>query len=209
MNNIEIARLNMIEQQVRPWEVLDQQVLSTLQQVNREDFVDPAYRGLAYADCQIPVANDVRMLPPTIEGRMLQALLLDKTDSVLTIGCASGYLAICIARMAGQVKGIDADSEIIELARANIERCGQSDIDLQQLNLEQLDAPSSYDAIAVTGSLAAVPENLKQALKIDGRLFIIVGQSPVMQALLVTRVGDSEWTTQSLFETDLPRLRQS
>ena len=103
MNNIEIARFNMIEQQIRPWEVLDHQVLSTLQQVNREDFVDPAYRGLAYADCQIPIANGVRMLPPTIEGRMLQALLLDKDDDVLTIGCANGYIIACIARLAGKV----------------------------------------------------------------------------------------------------------
>jgi protein-L-isoaspartate(D-aspartate) O-methyltransferase len=209
MNNIEIARFNMVEQQVRPWEVLDHQVLSTLQQVNREDFVDPAYRGLAYADCQIPVANGVRMLPPTIEGRMLQALLLDKDDGVLAIGCASGYTIACLARLARQVKGIDADAQIVELARTNIDRSGQDGIEFEQMNPAQLDAPASYDAIAVTGSLPAVPDNLKQALKTGGRLFIIVGQSPVMEALLITRVGDSEWTTESLFETDLPQLRQA
>ena len=206
MNNIEIARFNMIEQQIRPWEVLDHQVLSTLQQVNREDFVDAAYRGLAYADCQIPLANGVRMLPPTVEGRMLQALLLNADDEVLVVGCGGGYIGACITRLAGQVKCIDADAQLIELATANIQRAGQDSIEIEQAGLSDIDALASFDAIAVTGSLASVPQNLKLALKPGGRMFVIIGHSPVMQALLITRVGDSEWTTQSLFETDLPRL---
>jgi protein-L-isoaspartate(D-aspartate) O-methyltransferase len=209
MNNTEIAKFNMIEQQIRPWEVLDHHVLSTLQQVNREDFVDPAYRGLAYADCQIPIANGARMLPPTVEGRMLQALLLKDSDVVLTVGCGSGYVSACLARLAGRVKGIDADAQIVELARANIARTGQDRVEFEHMDPAQLDSPATYDAIAVTGSLPAVPQNLKHALKPGGRMFVIVGQSPVMQALLITRVGASEWTTQSLFETDLPRLQQA
>jgi protein-L-isoaspartate(D-aspartate) O-methyltransferase len=209
MNNIAIAKFNMIEQQIRPWEVLDHHVLAALEQINREDFVDPLYRGLAYADCQIPLANGVCMLPPTVEGRMLQALSLNEDDRVLTIGCGSGYISACLARLAGQVKSIDADAQIVELARTNIARSGQDGIEFEQMDLAQVDAPASYDAIAVTGSLPEVPRNLKLALKPGGRMFIIVGQSPVMEALLITRVGDSEWTTQSLFETDLPRLHQA
>ena len=209
MNNAEIAKFNMIEQQIRPWEVLDHHVLSVLQQVNREDFVDPAYRGLAYADCQIPIRGEVRMLPPTVEGRMLQSLLINHDDAVLTVGCGSGYLAACLTRLGGQVKCIDADAEIIELARSNLEGQGFAQIEFEQMDPLQLQAPDSYDAIAVIGSLATVPQNLKLALKPGGRMFVVVGQSPVMEALLITRVGASEWTRQSLFETDLPRLQQA
>jgi len=208
MNNTEIAKFNMIEQQIRPWEVLDHQVLTTLDQVNREDFVREAYKGLAYADCQIPLANGVRMLPPTVEGRLLQALLLDPEDQVLEVGSGCGYVTACLARLGAQVTSIDADAEILEFANANIAQCGFDNIDFKPMSLAQLDAPECYDAIAVTASLPQVPENLKQALKTGGRMFVIVGDSPVMEALLVTRVTTTEWTTQSLFETDLPRLGQ-
>jgi protein-L-isoaspartate(D-aspartate) O-methyltransferase len=207
MNNTEIAKFNMIEQQIRPWEVLDHQVLSVLEGLNREDFVDPAYRGLAYADCQIPLGHGVRMLPPTVEGRMLQALVLASDDQVLEVGSGSGYISACLAALAGQVRSIDANADIIERARANVDRLGPGRVEFEQMSLHQLDAPASYDAIAVTASLPTVPQNLKQALKIGGRMFVICGHSPVMEALLITRVGASEWTTQSLFETDLPRLQ--
>ena len=207
MNNTEIAKFNMIEQQIRPWEVLDHQVLSVIEGLNREDFVDPAYRGLAYADCQIPLGDGVRMLPPTVEGRMLQALLLASDDQVLEVGSGSGYISACLASLAGHVRSIDANAATIERARANVDRLGLERIEFDQMSLDQLDAPESYDAITVTASLPAVPQNLKQALKIGGRLFIICGKSPVMEALLITRVGAGEWTTQSLFETDLPRLQ--
>ncbi|MCP4331752.1 MAG: protein-L-isoaspartate O-methyltransferase [Gammaproteobacteria bacterium] len=208
MNNTEIAKFNMIEQQIRPWEVLDRQVLTTLDQVNREDFVREAYKGLAFADCQIPLANGVRMLPPTVEGRLLQALLLDSDDQVLEVGSGCGYVTACLARLAAQVTSIDADADILEFAIANIAQCGLDNVEFKPMSLAQLDAPESYDAIAVTASLPQVPENLRQALKTGGRMFVIVGDSPVMEALLVTRVTTAEWTTQSLFETDLPRLRQ-
>jgi len=188
--------------------VLDHRVLTTLDQVNREDFVREAYKGLAYADCQIPLANGVRMLPPTVEGRLLQALLLDPDDEVLEVGSGCGYVTACLARLGAQVTSIDADAEILEFANANIAQCGLDNVDFKPMSLAQLDAPECYDAIAVTASLPLVPENLKQALKTGGRMFVIVGDSPVMEALLVTRVTTTEWTTQSLFETDLPRLRQ-
>jgi len=207
MNNTEIAKFNMIEQQIRPWEVLDHQVLSTLNLVNREDFVREAYKGLAYADCQIPVGNGVSMLPPTIEGRMLQALLINPEDRVLEVGSGGGYVTACLANLAQRVTSIDPSAEIIDFARTNVTNSGQDNVEFQQLGLAQIDFAASFDAIAVTGSLQSVPLNLKLALKPGGRMFIVVGRSPVMQALLITRVGESEWTTESLFETDLPRLR--
>jgi protein-L-isoaspartate(D-aspartate) O-methyltransferase len=207
MNNTEIAKFNMIEQQIRPWEVLDHQVLSTLSQINREDFVREAYKGLAFADCQIPVGNGVSMLPPTIEGRMLQALLINPEDLVLEVGSGGGYVTACLANLAQRVTSIDPSAEIIDFARTNVTNSGQDNVEFQQLGLAQIDFAASFDAIAVTGSLQSVPLNLKLALKPGGRMFIVVGRSPVMQALLITRVGESEWTTESLFETDLPRLR--
>jgi len=165
------------------------------------------YRGLAYADCQIPLAGGGRMLPPTVEGRMLQALLLSSDDRVLEVGSGSGYISACLASLAGHVTSIDASADIIERARANISHLGLDKVEFEQRTLAQLVALEAYDAIAVTASLPAVPENLKQALKPGGRMFIICGHSPAMEALLITRVGANEWTTQSLFETDLPRLQ--
>lgn len=207
MNNTETAKFNMIEQQIRPWEVLDIQVLSTLDRINREDFVEEAYKGLAYADCQIPLGHGVRMLPPTIEGRMLQALLIKTDDEVLEVGSGSGYVTACLAHLAQSVSSCDSDTDIIEVARSNVASCGLDNVDFEHRSLAQINATKGYDVIAVTGSLSDVPGNLQEALKIGGRMFVIVGHSPVMQALLITRIGNAEWTTQSLFETDLPRLK--
>jgi len=201
------AKFNMIEQQIRPWEVLDTHVLAVLDEINREDFVREAYRGLAYADCQIPVADGVRMLPPTVEGRLLQALNIDPADEILEVGSGCGYLAACLAKLGGQVTSIDRSAEVIEFAAANLAACGIDNVEYRQVSPADFDAPQSCDAIAVTASLPEVPENLRQALRPGGRMFVIVGQSPVMEALLVTRVGETEWLTRSLFETDLPRLQ--
>ena len=207
MNNTATAKFNMIEQQIRPWEVLDNQVLSTLDQINREDFVREAYKGLAYADCQIPLGNGVSMLPPVIEGRMLQALLIEAEDEVLEVGSGCGYVTACLAHLAQRVSSIDSNADIIDFAKTNVANCGRDNVDFEQRGLAQIDVTEAYDVIAVTGSLPEVPGNLQQALKTGGRMFVIVGHSPVMQALLITRIGESEWTTQSLFETDLPRLK--
>lgn len=206
MTNSSVAKFNMIEQQIRPWEVLDNQVLSVLGAVNREDFVKPPYKGLAYADCQIPIVNGVSMLPPTVEGRMLQALLIDADDRVLEVGSGCGYLSACLGRLARQVTSIDTRADIIEFARGNLANCGLDNVEFAEQGLAQVDAALTYDIITVTASLSHVPDNLRQALTVGGRMFVIVGQSPVMEALLITRVSESEWTTQSLFETDLPRL---
>ena len=206
MTTTTTAKFNMIEQQIRPWEVLDNRVLSVLNEINREDFVRDPYKGLAYADCQIPVADGVRMLPPTVEGRLLQALTIRPEDRVLEVGSGCGYLAACLAKLGSRVTSIDPRAEVIEFAAANLDACGIDNVNFEQCSLRQVEAQPAYDAIAVTGSLAEIPDNLRQALEPGGRMFVIVGQSPVMEALLVTRVGESEWTTLSLFETDLPRL---
>ena len=206
MSNADVAKFNMINQQIRPWEVLDNQVLSVLDKVNREDFAPEPYKGLAYADCQIPLGNDVSMLPPTVEGRMLQALLIQPQDRALEVGCGCGFVTACLAHLARHVTSIDAREDIVELARANLAGSGLDNVDLKILGPNQVDEQQAYDVITVTASLASVPENLRQALTAGGRLFVVVGDSPVMEALLITRVGESEWTTRSLFETDLPRL---
>ncbi len=206
MTNSSVAKFNMIEQQIRPWEVLDNQVLSVLDAVNREDFVKPPYKGLAYADCQIPIGNGVSMLPPTVEGRMLQALLIGADDRVLEVGSGCGFLSACLGRLAQQVTSIDTRADIIEFARGNVANCCLDNVEFVEQGLAQVDAALTYDVITVTASLSLVPDNLRQALNVGGRMFVIVGQSPVMEALLITRVSESEWTTQSLFETDLPRL---
>ncbi len=206
MTTADIAKHNMIEQQIRPWEVIDNRVLSVIDRLDRADFVRESYKGLAYADCRIPIGGGACMLPPTIEGRILQALLIEPDDRALEVGSGSGYLSACLARLAQSVTSIDKRGEIVELASANVTGCGLDNVTFEQTGLDQLDKKLAYDVIAVTGSVAEVPENLRQALTPGGRLFVVVGESPAMQALLVTRVDESEWTTQSLFETDLPRL---
>ena len=137
MNNTETARFNMIEQQIRPWEVLDNQVLSTLDQIKRENFVRETYKGLAYADCQIPLGNGVSMLPPVIEGRMLQALLITAEDKVLEVGSGCGYVTACLAHLAQRVSSIDSNADIIDFAKTNITSCGIGNVDFEQRELAQ------------------------------------------------------------------------
>ena len=202
----ESAKFNMIEQQVRPWEVLDTQVLAALSSLERAHFVPETYRGLAYADCQIRLDSGLYMLPPNIEGRMLQALLIKPEDNVLELGCTCGYLTACLARLAGQVTSLAASESTVEIANRNIAPFGFSNIKIKQGSFLDLADDQSFDVIAVTASLPQLPDHLQHALTVGGRMFVVVGEAPAMQALLITRVGDSEWTRQSLFETVLPRL---
>ncbi|MCP4186964.1 MAG: protein-L-isoaspartate O-methyltransferase [Gammaproteobacteria bacterium] len=207
MNTAEVAKHNMIEQQIRPWEVLDSHVLNTLNEVNRVDFVKDKYKGLAYADCQIPLNDQSRMFPPVVEGRMLQSLLISKEDSILEIGSGSGYISACLATLGKQVVSLDISDENLAFAQQNTANAGISNIGFRQANGLEDDYDDLYDVIAVTGSVTEVPECLKLALNPGGRMFIIKGTSPVMQALLFTRSGDTEWSCQSLFETDIPALQ--
>ena len=205
-NTAEVAKFNMIQQQIRPWEVLDNQVLSVLDEIDRQDFVQDCYKGLAYADCRVPISTGAAMFPPTIEGRMLQSLLIEADDRILEIGSGSGYITACLAKLGKQVLSLDINPETLDLARQNIASYELSNVEFEQADAFNCKYDQAFDVILVGGSVPKVPENLKQALSIGGRMFIIVGQSPVMQALLITRAGSDEWSTQSLFETDLPRL---
>jgi len=205
--NFEQARRNMVEQQVRTWEVLDPQVLEILGQLNREDFVPPKHRRLAYADLMLPLGEGEVMMRPAVEGRLLQALALSADDSVLEIGTGSGYLTACLAALAGRVESVDLREKFVDGARRKL-----SNLALDNVALEVGDAlgdwspERAFDAVAVTGSAAEVPERFRQWVKPGGRLFCILGKSPVMEAVLMRRLGDDAWASESLFETDLPRL---
>jgi protein-L-isoaspartate(D-aspartate) O-methyltransferase len=146
------------------------------------------------------------MLPPTIEGRMLQSLLIEADDNILEIGSGSGYITACLAKLGRQVLSLDTNDQALSLARQNTDQYDLTNIEFEAANVFDCKYDQAFNVIAVSGSVRKVPENLKQALGIGGRMFIIVGQSPAMQALLITRVSADEWTTQSLFETDLPAL---
>jgi protein-L-isoaspartate(D-aspartate) O-methyltransferase len=203
--NLEQARFNMVEQQVRPWEVFDQRVLDRLTEVPREDFVPPAFRNLAYADIQIPIGHGQVMLPPSIEGRLLQALGIRKQDSVLEIGTGTGYLTMVMASLANHVTSVDIFPELQRLAEHQLEN----------VSLQAGDAARGwskngpFDAIAVTGSLPNLPDAFPEALTLGGRLFVVLGQAPVMEAALITRMGEKEWSREGLFETVIPPLLNS
>jgi protein-L-isoaspartate(D-aspartate) O-methyltransferase len=199
--NVEVARRQMIEQQVRAWEVLDERVLGVLAQVRRELFVPPAYRQLAFADTAIPLRPGSSMLPPKVEGRILQALDLRNEDDVLEVGTGSGFFAACLSRLAQRVRSLEIHKELTERARENLRAAGIDRVELETADAMRLAESNRYDAIAVTGSLPMEDPRFERALKVGGRLFLIVGQAPVMEASLVRRVSESEWVRESLFET--------
>lgn len=203
--DIEKARFNMIEQQIRTWDVLDDAVLNVLSETPRETFVPEAYRALAFSDISIPLDHDQTMMPPKLEGKLLQSLGLRHSDRVLEIGTGSGYLTACLAKLAGQVISIDIFEDFTESAGTRL-----SDFD----NIELLSGDAAngwqdergFDAIAVTGSLPRLHQGFHDLLTVGGRLFVIVGRPPIMQALLVTRVNENEFQQESLFETAVPPL---
>lgn len=203
----EQARFNMIEQQIRTWEVLDQEVLDLLGKVHREDFVPPAYRKLALADVNIPLAHQQITMTPKVEARLVQALNLTPADTVLEIGTGCAYLTALLALRARQVTSVDIFPDFTESATAKLAGHGIRNVDLctgDAINGWASNAP--YTAIAVTGSLPLANPALEQQLSIGGRMFVITGNSPVMSAMLVTRTSASQWSRETLFETDLPAL---
>lgn len=211
--NLEQARFNMVEQQVRTWEVLDQRVLDVLHAVAREDFVPTRYRQMAYADLQIPLEHGEKMLPPVVEGRLLQAAQLKPTDSVVEVGLGSGYLTACLACLSANVQAIDINPEFVDAAHKRISGLTVAGHSISTVNLQQADGCDGWqpdqtaDVVLVGGSLPYVPENFLHWLKPNGRLLMVVGQSPLMEARLITRTGDQSWQTESLFETDISPLQ--
>jgi protein-L-isoaspartate(D-aspartate) O-methyltransferase len=207
--NYEQARFNMVEQQIRPWEVLDQQVLQVILRTPREDFVPAACRALAFADTNIPLGQGQVMMIPSVEGRLLQALALRKTDKVLEIGTGSGYLTACLCRLAGHVDSVDVFPEFTAGAGHKLAQHSIGNVSLGAGDAaDGWNSGKQYDAIAITGSVPAIPDSYRKALAFNGRLFAIVGDPsmPIMSACLVTRVSDTQWVQESLFETAIPPL---
>lgn len=205
--NIEQARFNMIEQQIRPWEVLDPQVLDLLFVVKREDFTPPAYRNLAFADLEVPLASGQVMLAPKIEAKMLQELGIKKTDKVLEIGTGSGYMAALLAARAEHVVTVESRPELADFAKQNLARAGVANVTVEVGNgVNGWAARGPYDAIVVSGSLPVLPDALLKQLRVGGRLAVIVGEAPVMEAQLVTCTAEGVFNTVNLFETVVPPL---
>lgn len=198
----EQARFNMIEQQIRPWEVLDPGILGLLSEVKREDFVPEEYRALAFTDVELPLANGSTMLEPKVEARLLQEAALKPGDKVLEIGTGSGYMAALIATRTASVTSVEIDAAQLEIARRNLERAGIRNVTLVKGDAARgWAAAAPYDVIVVSGSLPMLPQELLQQLKVGGRLVGIVGEAPAMEAQLVTRTGEATFNTVILFET--------
>jgi protein-L-isoaspartate(D-aspartate) O-methyltransferase len=205
--NIEQARFNMIEQQIRPWEVLDQSVLSLLSLVKREYFVPPASRSLAFVDTQVPLPNGQFMLEPKVEARLLQELAVQRHERVLEIGAGSGHMAALLAHKTQHVTTVEIDPELARLAADNLRRARVLNVRVVRADAAAgLDVDGPFDVIVLSGSVAEVPRSLLGQLKPGGRLTAIVGQLPVMQAVLVTRGEGSGHSTVELFDTVAPRL---
>lgn len=204
--NIEFAREQMVEQQVRAWDVFDDRVLATLREIRREDFTPAAFRSVAFADTVIPLPKGQQMLPAKIQGRILQALAPEPSDIALEIGAGSGYLSACLGRLSARVRSLEIFPELAELAQHNLFNAAINNVAVEVADGMQLTEQSAYDVIAVTGSLPLYDERFQQALRIGGRLFVVVGQAPVMEAWQVTRVGEREWQRVSLFETEITPL---
>ncbi|MGI9259447.1 MAG: protein-L-isoaspartate O-methyltransferase family protein [Gammaproteobacteria bacterium] len=204
--NLEEARSQMLGQQVRAWEVLDDRVLSVLGATHREAFVPEVHRDIAFADLEIPLAHDEAMMTPKLEGRLLQALSLDKADHVLEIGTGSGYLTACIAKLAASVVSVDIYEDFTQGAQATIAPLGLSNIEFRTADALQIAGSEKFDAIAVTGSVPELDDHFVRMLRPGGRLFIIVGREPVMEARVVTMLDRGQTTQESLFESVIKPL---
>ena len=205
--NLEQARANMVEQQIRPWEVLDQAVLDLLYAVPREEFVPAAYRNLAFADLELPIGEGERMMAPKIEARLLQSLALRKTDRVLEVGTGSGYLTALLARSAAHVHSLEIRPALAAFGRGNLERQGVDNVTLEIGDGARGDPKRApYDAIVLTGSTPVLPATLREQLAPGGRLFAVVGEPPIMVARLITCTAPGTYGAADLFDTLLAPL---
>lgn len=202
----EFARRQMVEQQVRAWDVLDPDVLETLAKVPREAFVPDAFRELAFADMEIPLGHDEVMMTPTVEGRLLDALDIGPSDKVFEVGTGSGFLTACLATLGAQVHTVDIHEDFLERAAGKLASAGFDNVSFACQDVTQELPDDIFDAIAVTGSLQHFDPRFVERLAPGGRLFIITGDEPVMEARRVTRSGEREWSSEDLFETRIRRL---
>lgn len=213
--DLEHARFNMIEQQIRPWDVLDQDILQLLSLLRREDFVPPAHLGLAFVDMEIPLLGSEEeamrlghcMLAPKVEARLLQDLKLKPADKVLEIGAGSGYMAALLAQRAGRVISLEIEPRLARMASENLQRAGIANAEVRQADgATVLTAEGPFDAILMSGSVAEVPQRLLEQLKVGGRLAAIVGMAPVMRANFITRTAQGSYSTAQPWDTLAPRL---
>jgi protein-L-isoaspartate(D-aspartate) O-methyltransferase len=195
------ARQQMVDQQIRTWEVLDPRVLDVFATVPREAFVPPEYRELAFADTAIPIGLGQTMLAPKIQGRILQALSVAADDKVLEVGSGNGYLAACLSLLGSSTRSIDIHPQFTAAATANLRAAARTNVEFETRDAFASAPLGEYDAIAVTGSLPVYDARFERSLRLGGRLFAIVGEAPVMDAILVRRVDTAEWIRESLFET--------
>lgn len=204
--NTDYARLQMVNQQVRGWNVYDEDVLAMLKELPREDFVPDAYASLAFADIAVPLGHGESMMTPTIEGRLLQALGLRGNENVLEVGTGSGFMTACLAKLGARVTSIDIYADFIASARQKLDAAGIDNVELLEMDATRELPDGPFDAIAVTGSIQTFDPRFVDALGEHGRLFVVVGDAPAMEAKLVERTTANDWHTISLFETDLKPL---
>ena len=204
----EQARFNMIEQQVRPWNVLDAAVLALMSVVKREAFVPAAYKSIAFADLEVPLGHGQCMLAPRVEARLLQDLAVQKTDKVLEVGTGSGYMAALLGHQAQRVLSLELEPDLVALARDNLQKAGVGNVDVRQADGAQgAAADGPFDVILLSGSVAEVPPELLEQLKVGGRLAAIVGDEPMMTATLITRTSNTDFRTTRPWDTVAPRLK--
>jgi protein-L-isoaspartate(D-aspartate) O-methyltransferase len=199
------ARETMVEQQVRPWDVLDPRVLHVLADLPRDGFVPEAHRALAYADIEIPLGHGERMMKPVVEGRALQALSLSPTDEVLEIGGGSGFLSACLGRLARDVVSLELHADLAAAAGHRLRQHGLANVHVECADAFAWTTERRFDAICVTGAVDAVPARFLEWLRPDGRMFVVRGRAPAMEAVLV-HADVNGGRTESLFETDLAYL---
>ena len=205
--NLEQARFNMIEQQIRPWNVLDAGILALLALVRREDFVPPAYRGLAFFDVEVPLGDGQVMLAPRVEARLLQEAQVHRHETVLEVGAGSGFMAALLAHRARSVVSLEIRPELVELATENLRRAGAINASVRQGDgAGGLPGEAPFDVIMLSGSVAAVPQALLDRIKPNGRLLAIVGNEPMMSAVRITRLAERSFRTEALFDTVAMRL---
>jgi protein-L-isoaspartate(D-aspartate) O-methyltransferase len=207
--NTDVVREQMIEQQVRAGDVFNDRVLEAMRATPRELFVPEQYRHVAYADAPLPIGYGQKMLAPILHGRILDTLDPQADEKALLIGSGTGYLAACLGRLCARVRAIEIVPELAELTRSNVHAAAINNVGVETGDGTQLDEQGAYDVIAVTGSLPLYDERFQRALRTGGRLFVVVGQGPVMEAWRVTRIGEREWQRDSLFETVVDPLRNA
>ncbi len=208
--NFEQARFNMVEQQVRTWEVLDKRVLALFEKTHREDFVPLRYRKMAFADLEIPLDQGESMMKPVIEGRMLQALELQADETVLEIGTGSGFVTACLAQLAKGVVSVDIHEQFSSSAAAKLKEKEIHNVEFETGDvLTGWQPEQAHDVVVVTGSVPDIPEHFLGWVNPGGRMFVVTGESPAMEARLLTRLNATEWREESLFETDLARLNNA